>query len=1326
MHTNAINLEKKIKSSDIRPYINVKVSKISVTALIDSGSEISAISKSALKELSNQTGNQYKLLPLNCKLVAANGEPLSATGKVNLSLEIPLVKNCRYATFPFIVCQSLSTPMLIGANLLTHQRLVIDCKTNALYDQETMVVSAKTITVPPMSERLVPVSSQFELPSKKENLLMDTTNEYIIASISKDTHLAVCQNFTNFPLTIEKNEILGNYELTRATNIHNKLPRVNTTPQMLEINKVCQEEVTDQRVSTLIKTDHLPEAEAKVIRKILDKYSDVFSLKPEDIGYCDKVSQNIVLKDPNNISCTPPYRIAENLKPIVSDYVDKLLRTNIIQRSTSPFCSPLLLVRKAGSTTAMPIYEQYRVVHDYRKLNANTVRDSYPLNHVHDLIDKVASCRLWSVIDLSSGFWNQNLAKEARPYTAFAVPGKGHFEYTRTAQGLCNSPAAFQRLLDFVVRNISNVYVYIDDVVIATTDFKSHIEALKTVFDRFRQYNLKCRPKKVQIATNEINYLGFNLTQKHGIRPGEAKIKAIQDWQPPKTIKEIRQFLGLCSFFRRSIQGFSDLAQPLTKLTRKDSTWKEGPLPSESLLAFKKIKSVLINRPCLTPPNFNKPFILTVDASKTGIGAILSQSHDSIEHPVAYGSKTLTDTEKRYAPFRLEYMALVWGIKHFSPYLLGRHFTVRTDHKPLLSFNKVSGPVYDRYLLDLSQYDFKLEYLKGEKMPADGLSRLSENVQVNTLHIKRLINMNWIQLKKLQQQDKQLKALAIYLQVKSKPNNPDLRCFVLDNAKDAKLHEGVLVTTKSEAAFAPLGLRSHLIKLAHDSPTSGHYSAKKTLDRLQSIWYWPEMTSDINSYCRSCPVCLQHVLHTDKPQPLMALPPSDDFNCRVHVDLFGPLIPNNGYKYCMVIIDAFSKFLKIAPLQSKEMEHSSITFYNEWVSIFGPPHLLISDLGKEFNNSMYKTLCDAFGITHHFSSPAHPISNGQAETAVKESLRYIRKYITDNNDWIGLIQNLQLAHNTSQHTGTKRTPYSAVFLRDPLMSYNILKPGDEKPNYSGNTITHLKNRLVSIRKDMWTQSEKYFETMKKQYDKRSSAHTFQIDDKVFLLRPKKGPLLQKFQPKFEGPYLITSISPKGHVILQDLLFPRRTRHAHINNLKLVPFLLSPYRVPDLPPQASSRKNPDTPPSSSKLPSLVDVAFDDFMSFTPDPSNIPTPAMSSSPSRPIASPSATPVSPHVYQSLDHSPASSASYQSIPDPDITIAPAPLTSDDEFHGFSSPSPPSQPPPPPRSTRSRTGPLPSSILSHYPMERRQNRNQNVLQKAKTAMQKFTPQKKH
>ena len=1202
---NETCLLRKIPKDDPRPIETIRLNGHRVTALLDTGAEISAISKEVLLTLERLLHKTFRMRKSKIKLITANGNQLHAQGEVQLVTEIFLEGSIkRKITHNFLICQDLNMPCVIGSDMLKCQSILIDTKTNKLYDHRYLIRSNKQVTIPPGTEKLISVRSEVPLQHRKGNAYFEFIGfrPLLANSIHREPGKVLCQNSNNQPTRIDKNEALGYMLPIKTSRISDQQGLKAHIKRQLD-HELMQD---SKPILEQVKIGTIKESYKKTIQQLLHNYSDVFSLTPNDIGFSDAISQTIVLKDPNEIACTPPYRIAPNLQPIVHEYVDKLYAAKVIQKSTSPFCSPLLLVRKAGASPDKPIQENWRIVQDFRVLNKNTVRDAYPLHNLYDLLDKVAASKIWSVIDLSSGFWNQNLDKASRPYTAFAVPGKGHYEYTRTAQGLCNSPSTFQRLLDYVVRGLKDVFVYIDDVVIASMNEVDHIKALEEVFARFRKYNLKCRPAKLQIATTEINYLGYNLTQTHGIRPGEAKTETIKKWLPPKNVHEIRQFLGLCNFFRRTVPHYSDLVQPLTRLQRKTSEWKEGILPKDALNAFEAIKKILITRPCLTAPNWSKEFILTVDASKTGLGAILSQDHDGIEHPIAYASKTLNETEQKYAPFRLEYLALFWGIKHFKPYLQGKHFTVRSDCRALLSFNKAKGPVYDRYLLELSQYDFTMTYIKGELMPSDGLSRLRQPVekQANMLHLRKLVNVNWTQLKQLQQRDKYLKALVIYLLADKMPNSPELQKFIRDNKLNAEIHDGVLTTLKSQAAYAPLGLRTYLIRLAHDTTTSGHYGFKKTYERLRQYWYWPTIKSDILAYCRSCPVCIEHTLKYDKPNKLFELPPASDFNSRVHIDLLGPLINNNSYKYVFVVIDAYSRFLRVTPMQDKSMETSATCFFDNWVSIFGPPETLISDRGKEFENQIYKHLCEAFGITHQMSSPSHPSSNGMAESAVKDTIRYIRKYITEDNNWLDLLPCIQFSHNTSLHAEFKNTPYAAVFLRDPLVSYEILKPSKNKPNYASNPIQALKERLKATREDIWTQTDAYFQTMKKAYDKRAEKHRFQEGDKVFLKRPHKGKIFQKFQKLFEGPFIIETLGEKGNVKLRDLMNPKRTRLAHVNNLKLVPFLIAPYRTPDFKENTKENIEQLKTPLLQEAAPLVDV-FDDYQDVfdLPDPHDV---------------------------------------------------------------------------------------------------------------------------
>ena len=1229
-------------------------------ALVDTGSQVTALSYSSYIALPRT--QRPPLHPLKFLLTAANGSKINARGMVRkLPIQIPglslIFRNV-------VVVNDLSKDMIIGADLMKAENLAVDVNGGLFKRAHEFAKVTTRQKLKPHAEMMVVVKSALKdaeivvEPIDKDHLIcvpqIHKTNE------TGEFQLLV-QNPTNNTVVLNRQENMGIVETTHPTSI---LQDIKITKMVQKtIQSIAKNHKSKTKPSDLINLSHLTNLhQQQAIKDLINLYTDVFSIDPNDIGHCTVIPQKIILKDESKVANTPPYRIAPNLQSVVVDYVDKLYQAGVIQKSTSPFCSPLLLVKKAGSNPSQPIQEQYRVVHDFRKLNSNSIRDSYPLHNLYDLIDKVATAKIWSVIDLSSGFWNQALHKDSQPYTAFAVPGKGHYEYNRTAQGLANSPAAFQRLLDFVVREIPGVFVYIDDVVIATNTFESHLDALKMVLSRFRQYNLKCRPKKIQIATKEINYLGYNLTQDKGIRAGLAKTQVIKNFKNPTTVKEIRQFLGLCSFFRRTIPDFATKAQPLTKLTRKDSEWKEGQLPDEARQSFEKLKLELISRPCLTPPDFSKEFILTVDASTNGLGAILSQKgDDSLEHPIAYGSRALSETEKKYASFRLEYLALLWGCKHFKPYLLGKRFQVRTDHKPLLSFNKEKGSVYDRYLLELSEFDFEMVYLPGEKMPADVLSRQMEEIS----SFKNQINMSLSQIKQLQTQDKFLKALAIYLKYKSWPQNEALQAFIKNNT-GATINNGLLYM--ENAIFAPKGLQMNLIRLAHDVPIAGHFSTERTLARLKA-WHWATKSQDVEVYCRSCPICLQTNKGPEKKAELMPYPLAKHFNERVHIDLLGPLPNNNGYKYILVMIDAYSRFIQLAPATSKEMEHISQLFYSHWISVFGSCEKIVSDNGKEFSNSLFKIMAETFGISQYFTSAYHPQANGMAERAVRLIVTYLRKYLDNSNDWIGHLSNMQIAFNTTTKRPTQYTPHEAVFGYPP----NIPLLQEQGPNYAGNVQLELRRNLAKMQKQILDHQPSYFRAMKDQYDKRIICNDIRVDDLVYITRPHKGNQFQKFQRYYEGVFRVKSISKNYTAILQHTQRPSYFKTLHVNNLKLLPFLSA---FPVLAREGAKRneKNewPNEKREKGKLTSLYN---DDTVIHRPAQvhGQISRESRDTTPSSPRLSPSLQ-IS---HESEDE--ASDSSFHSIHDqisPEVRLT--------------------------RSTRSRTGPLPEAVLHTYPNERK------------------------
>lgn len=1183
--------------SDPRPFVAATVNGKEMKALVDTGSEVTVIDSKSFMALNGSPVVQ----PIKCPLVGANGAKIEVLGKTNLTIS---ATNCPSSLVEVLVVKHLGSKLILGSDFLGQHSVMVDVKRKILCEINspgraspnlTPVCSMEKKSVPPDHEASIRIDTHCP-----NTLFMFTSEKGFLPAVVKSDEQGYCkvvyQNGSILPRDVCRKEFVGYCRPIDETDLLKDISWKGSK-NCFTLSKSTVD-MQKEEVCRQVELNHLPNQLQKQYKDVLIEFPDIFSLNPNDIGHCKILPQKIILKDPNKITSIPPYRTAPNLQPVVKEYVHKLLDTGVIQRSTSPFCSPLLLVKKAGSKSNQPLVQQYRVVHDFRALNENTVRNSYPLHNLYDLIDKVAASNVWSVIDLSSGFWNQELEKPSRQYTAFAVPGMGHFEYTRSAQGLCNSPAAFQRLLDFITQDIEGVYVYIDDIVICSDDHEAHQVTLKRVFEKFRKYNLKCRPHKIQVATAEINYLGYNLSHEKGIRPGLAKTQAISNWHPPTTVKEIRQFLGLCSFFRRTIPHFSSIASPLTKLTRKDSAWKQGKLPSEAQQAFEVLKQKLTARPCLQPPDFTNRFYLTVDASGVGLGAVLSQFKNGTEHPVAFASRTLKESETKLAPFHLEYLGMVWAVRHFKPYLVGAQFTLRTDHKPLQSLNKTKSQVFDRFLLELSEYDYVVEYLKGSTMPADALSRKLEAISTpECIDLQKQLNLSWSQIKDLQKQDRKLKALVIYKLFNKLPSFPELREFVIDNEKRSVIHEGVLCRKIDDrlVVFASQGLQSSLLRMAHDSPAAGHYGEEKTLNRLMSYWTWPHMREDVKLYCQSCAECRKkNHFPNQQPAPLGSLPPAKSFNDRVHVDLLGMLPNQNGFKYALVIVDAYSKFLQIVPLPDKTMSVVTEGFYNEWITLFSVPKLVVSDLGKEFNNHLWKHLATQFGFTHQFSSPQHPQSNGQAESAVRTVLKYVRKYV-DGNDWLSLIPNVRMSHNTAIHASIQATPFQAAFAMRPSLPGSIIYP-ETSPNYVASHLHRQVESFKSLRNDILKANKEATDRVEAQFNKRAKTRDFKLGDKVYVSRPHVGNQFQKFQPKSKGPYIVIEVTKNQNVVLSpyDPNLPKRKIKVHVNNVILAKGPLQFYDADST--QPSNKNAAEKSPGSAK-PVVQNHIYDPGESYT---------------------------------------------------------------------------------------------------------------------------------
>ena len=412
-----------------------------------------------------------------------------------------------------------------------------------------------------------------------------------------------------------------------------------------------------------------------------------------------------------------PYKIPQKLEEEVNKEIEKMLQLGIIRPSMSPWASPVVIVPKPDGTIRFCV--------DYRKVNKVTKMDAYPIPSMERMIEKVASAKYISTIDLTKGYWQIPLETSTIEKSAF-ITTKGLYEFLVMPFGMKTAPATFQRMMsEIVLRGLEFADAYIDDVEVDTpTSFSQHISELRQVFQRLRTCKLNARPSKCKIAMSSVDFVGHRVGGNR-IEPRTALVQTIKEYPRPETKKQIRSFLGLVGYYRKFIPNFSSRAAVLTDLTRGKSPtkikWKDA-----HEFAFQDLKQALQNPPVLRPPHWEQEFILQVDASNRGLGAILSQQDKGLEHPIAYASRKLQPREEKLSTTEKECLGIVWAVELFRYYLFGRKFRLQTDHNPLVWLNQVRDKNRKllRWSITLQEYDMDVEHKSGKNNSnVDALSR---------------------------------------------------------------------------------------------------------------------------------------------------------------------------------------------------------------------------------------------------------------------------------------------------------------------------------------------------------------------------------------------------------------------------------------------------------------------------------------------------------------------------------------------------------------------------------------------------------------------------
>lgn len=827
-----------------------------------------------------------------------------------------------------------------------------------------------------------------------------------------------------------------------------------------------------------IRDENLNEEEKRELKTIINANRDILYSENDKLTFTHKIKHKIRTCDNIPIH-TKSYKYPQIFEQEVQTQIKKMLHDGIIKESISPYTSPIWVVPKKSDASGK---KKFRLVIDYRKLNEKTISDKYPIPEITDILDKLGRTKYFSTIDLVSGFHQIQLTDEDMEKTAFSV-NAGKYEFTRMPFGLKNAPATFQRVMDCILREFIGkcCFVYMDDIIVFSSSLQEHKKDLMTILRKIGEAQLKIQPDKCEFFQKQVQFLGHTVSED-GVRPNTDKIEIIKKWPTPKTEKEVRQFLGLLGYYRRFIKDFAKLVKPLTNLLRNDSNFE---ITQEVVNCFEKCKEILTTDPILIYPDFNKEFLLTTDASDYAIGAVLSQGVIGKDRPIAFASRTLNKTEEKYSATEKEFLAIVWAVKHFRPYIYGRKFKLYTDHQPLAYSMSNTNSRIIRGKLALEEFDYEIIYKPGKQnVIADALSRIkldeinsnpqtqqsmeidknsnsSNTSDLETIHsaddsddyfikytekpintfknqlIFKIANFDtiafeqifpkyhrYIIIKPTFNEQNILEIFKEYL------NPKGVNCLkipiniaqlVQETYKKHLANNNPYKVLISEKLLQDIRLEEQQDELVKDTHDYAHRGMKENKAHIMQHSFFPSLDKKVKIFINNCPICKKSKYNRKPPILIQKLNEPCGPFDKIHIDIFFM----KG-KQMLTIVDSFSKFANLIPLETRTIVDLKRAV-TEHIRQFGRPTTIVCDQEPSFKSINFIGFLQDLNIDIHYASNSN--SNGIVERFHSTLIELFRTLHTKYNTlpFFEIMNILIDIYNNTIHSAINMKPRDVIF-----------------------------------------------------------------------------------------------------------------------------------------------------------------------------------------------------------------------------------------------------------------------------------------------------------